>query len=402
MAVTAPTSLPDYPTALARALALVTPTADLESVELAHANGRVLRAGVCADRDLPPFHRAQMDGYALRHDDLTPNRPLPVARTVPAGAPPGAPVEPGTCVAIATGAPVPGGADTVIQHEYSDRADPVSFTATVPRGHAIHPAGSDARAGSTVLAPPLLLAPHHLGIAASVGAVQLAVARRLRAVVLTSGDEVVAPHLAPAAHQIRNSNGIQTLGLLARMGAEPAAHEHIADEREATERAVAAAIDRADLIVTVGGVSAGDRDWFPTAFDAAGVERAVHGALIQPGKPVIAGRAPNGALVLALPGNPVSSLACSCLFAWPMVRAWLGLDAALPWRFVTVTGTARPNARRQAFRPAVLANDGSASIPVWQGSGDLAHTGATDGLLALPVRPDEVTDGTTLPFLPWP
>ncbi len=397
------TGLPDYGEALRRALSAAHKIGGTETLDLGDALGRVLCETVVADRDLPPFNRAQMDGYALRAAELGRYPSFPVAATVAAGQPANVRVPPGHCVAIATGAPLPDDADTVVPHEQSDRGDPVRFSATdVPAGHAVHPRGADARRGDTLVAAGTVLAPQHLGIAAAVGRQKLAVALRPRALVLTSGDEVVPPGAAVAGHQIRNSNAPMLVGLLSRMGAEPIGHRHLPDQFVETSEALREALGAADLVVTVGGVSAGERDCFPEAFRAHGIEIALRGAAIQPGRPVIIGRAPGGPLVAGLPGNPVSVLACACLFVWPIVRVMLGLEAALPWRPVELAERVTPNARRRAFRPAILDGHDRVRVPAWAGSGDLAHTSPTAGLVELPVQAEAVPAGATLRFLPWP
>jgi molybdopterin molybdotransferase len=133
------------------------------------------------------------------------------------------------------------------------------------------------------------------------------------------------------------------------------------------------------------------------------VRQRLAGAAIQPGKPVRVGAAPGGATVVALPGNPVSGLACACLFIWPVVRAMLGLDPTPPWRPVTLAREVTPNPRRRAFRPAVLDEaHGTVTVPAWAGSGDLAHTATTDGILELLVQDGPIPAGTELRFLPWP
>jgi molybdopterin molybdotransferase len=352
---------------------------------------------------MPPFDRAQMDGYAVRAAEVGRVEAFPVAHTIPAGRPADVAVPAGACVKIATGAPVPADVDAVVPHEESDRADPVRFSITrVEPGRAIHPRGADAKAGDELMATATVLAAHHLGIAAVVGCTTLTVAARPRAVVLTSGDEVVAPDAAPAAHQTRNSNAPQTRALLARCGTCPAGHVHVPDERDATITAVDDALATHDLVVTVGGISAGERDHFPDAFAHHGVEFALRGAAIQPGKPVIVGHAPGGAVVVGLPGNPVSGLVCGCIFLRPIVRRLLGLDPALPWRPVELAAPVRPNPRRRAFRPARLRADGRAEVPAWAGSGDLAHTARTHGVVELPVQDDAVPAGTVVRYLAWP
>jgi molybdopterin molybdotransferase len=397
------TALPDYAEALGTVLAAVEALGAIETVERDAASGRVLGETIVADRDLPPFNRAQMDGYALRAADLGRVESFPVVATIPAGQPADVGVPTGHCVAIATGAPIPADTDTVIPHEQSDRGDPVRFTiSSIEPGHAVHPCGVDARAGDTLVPAGTVLRAQHLGIAATVGKRELAVACRPRATVLTSGDEVRPVNAPLERHEIRNSNGPMICELLRRIGAEPVACLHVVDELELTTAAVAEALGRSDLLVTVGGVSVGQRDHFPQAFAAGGVSFALHGAAIQPGRPLLAGRAPGGAMVIGLPGNPVSALACTCLFCWPVVRALLGIAPDLPWRPVLLAEAVQPNPKRRAFRPASLTDDGRVRVPAWAGSGDLAHTAATDGLVELPVQPQPVEAATSLRFLAWP
>lgn len=403
-------ALPDYAEALGQALRGITPAGRIESIDLENAGGRVLAADILADRDLPPFNRAQMDGYALRASEFAPGKGYPVCTKIAAGSSAEVKVSFGQCVAIATGAPLPPDVDAVIQHEMSDRGDhqgrPVRFTIdSIKLGQAVHPCGADARCGDVLINAGTLLEPQHLGIAAAVGANEVRVFTKPRAAVLTSGDEVVPAETLLAdlkAHQIRNSNGPMVNELLRRMGAEPASSQHLADEKDQTIAAVKRAIADHDMVVTIGGVSAGERDYFPTAFEICGVKRSLQGASIQPGRPIVVGVAPNGCVVIGLPGNPVSVLACACLFAWPIVRTMLGLDPALPWREVELAEAVKPNPQRRAFRPAIVQNGGRVIVPSWAGSGDLAHTSTTHGLAELPVQNDVVTVGTQVRFLPWP
>lgn len=401
------TGLPDYDTALRLALTGIDAITGTEMVGPADSAGRVLAAPIVADRDLPSFNRAQLDGYALRADDLGRVERFPVVASIAAGSPADVTVETGRCVKIATGAPVPDDVDTVIGHELSDRGDPVRFTIRcIDPGHAVHPRGADAVGGDTLVATGTILSAHHLGIAAAVGTDRVEVVRRPRVVLLTSGDEVVAAGSPVATHQVRNSNGPMITTLIRRIGGEPIEHGHVADDPQETTEAVAAALDRADLLITVGGISAGERDYFPAGLAANGVTLSVHGAAIQPGRPVMVGRTAGGTVTLGLPGNPVSALACTCLFGWPIIRRLLGIDAALPWRWVELAEGVRPNARRRAFRPAnlveALSRGERVRVPAWAGSGDLAHTAPTDGLLELPAQPEPVVTGTKLRFLPWP
>jgi molybdopterin molybdotransferase len=400
---------PDYGDALVAALSAARPLGRSESVTLDQAAGRVLDESIIADRDLPPFDRAQMDGYAARYEDLLSGRPLPVMGRIAAGTAAAIRIPPGGCVAIATGAPLPLEVDTVVQHELTDRGEPMRLkmpaaeaAQKLRRGQSVHPRGVDAHRGDVIVAPGSVLGPQHLGLAATVGQVRLRVRARPRALILTSGDEVVAPERVPAPHQIRNSNTVMINELLRRFGAEPVRHEHLQDDRDMTTAAVGRALSESDLVVTVGGVSAGERDFFPTAFEAHSVRMAVNGASLQPGGPIMVGHAERGQVVVGLPGNPVSVLACACLFLWPLVRRLLDLSADLPWRKAQLAEAIVPNTERRAFRPAILLDDGRVRVPSWAGSGDLVHTSTTHGLLELPIQSEPVEAGATLRLLPWP
>lgn len=398
---------PDYSEALQLVLPHVTPLDREDTVPLHDADGRVLSESIHADRDLPPFNRSAMDGYAMRQTDLASGRPLPCHGHLAAGCSADIDVPEGTCIAIATGAPVPDALDLVVPHERSDRGDrrgePVRFDSIdIEVGHAIHPRAADAARGDVLVAPGTRLHADHLGLAATTGCTSLRVRSRPTVAVLTTGDEVVPIDTTPAPHQIRNGNAPMLQALVSRMGGACMSHRHLPDDPDAVLHAIDAGLGAADMVVTVGGISAGDRDFIPGQLAALSVEPLLRGAAIQPGKPIRVGRSPSGRFVVSLPGNPVSVLATACLILWPILDRLAGGDGQLPWRTVTLTEPMKPNARRFQFRPARLDPDGTATVPSWAGSGDLAHVAVTDGLLALPRQAEPVPAGNTLEFLPWP
>lgn len=400
-------ALPDYHAALARVLDAAAEPTEVEEIELRAAAGRVLAEVVRADRDYPPFNRATMDGYALRASELSSTEAFEVVGMVAAGSGVRPAVGPRQAVRIATGAPVPDAVDAVIPHEQSDRAEPVRFTiGSIEPGANIHPRGVDARAGQPLIEPGVVLGAQHMGILATVGCAAVRVRPRPRVAVLTSGDEVLPPN-APRVlqHQIRNAGSSMLPMMIDAMGGAAGQVAHVADEPAATAAAVQAALAEHDVLVTIGGISAGERDCFHAAFEAAGVEAVLRGAAIQPGKPVFVGRVLRGdraGFVVALPGNPVSVLATAHLFLWPLLRRLCGCSASLPWTEVALAREVSPNARRQAFRPSSWAR-GSNCVEVldWAGSGDLIHTSRADGLAALPVQSEPISAGDTLSFLPW-
>ena len=399
--------LPDYRTAVDRALASIQPLDGIERVPLACAAGRVLAEAIAADRDYPPFHRATMDGYALRSADVGRVESFRVVGMVAAGSPEQPHIAPGEAVRIATGAPLPPDADAVIPHELSDRAQPVRFTASsVKPWDNVHRRSADAAAGDCLLQPGTVLGAQHLGVLATVGCTVVPVRTRPRIAILTSGDEVRPPDCPQVLdHQIRNSGQSMLAMLVKAMGGEVNTIAHLPDQPEATNHAVCAALTCCDLLITIGGISAGERDCFYAAFEASDVQPVLRGASIQPGKPIFVGRAERGqrrVCIVGLPGNPVAVLATAHLFAWPIIRVLAGLTPTLPWTGVQLAATTRANSQREAFRPSVWHRaEGTAAVLDWAGSGDLIHTTAADGLLALPISADPIPVGAMLGFLPW-
>ena len=397
------TALPTYSEALDAALSVVRNICTVETVGLATAMGRILSEDIVADRDLPPYNRSQMDGYAVVASEVSEGVTMQVVGTVDAGSTFEGDHATSTCVAIATGAPVPNCFDAVVQHELTDYgSNVVTFHCEeVKQGKSIHPKGVDAKAGDMLIAKHTKLAPQHIGIAASVGVHEMKVLSKPKVVIVTSGDEVVAPDETPLPHQIRNGNNPMLASVFASMGCDVVETQHVLDDPDATNQAISEVLDgRCDIVVTIGGISAGKRDFFPAAFVKSRVNFVVKGAEIQPGKPVIVGEHEN-AVVLGLPGNPVSALACSCVFGWPIVRSFQGITVALPWQEAPLANDVKPNPHRLCFRPCQLV-DGKVTMPAWQGSGDLVHTASTQGLVQLPSSENTLNEGDLVSCLAFP
>jgi molybdopterin molybdotransferase len=395
--------LPSYSQALDSALGIVHAVCTPELVPFERAIDRVLANEIVADRDCPPFNRSQMDGYAVIANEISNGVSMKVLGQVAAGTSFEGARESNTCVAIATGAPVPDCFDAVVEHERTNNGqETVVFNCdSVKVGASIHAQGVDAKSGDVLVQKNTSMKPQHIAIAASVGLVEVEVLSRPRVIVISSGDEVVQANETPLPHQIRNGNNPMVCAALASMGCDVIASLHLPDEPEATKVSIQESLDgRADVVVTIGGISAGERDFFPEAFAGAGVKIVVKGVQIQPGKPVIVGRHTN-AVVLGLPGNPVSALVCCCLFGWPIIRGLQGLSTALPWQQAPLLSDVTPNPHRLAFRPCLLVN-GTISVPQWQGSGDLSHTSSTNGLVQLPPSGYDLRTGEHVTCLAYP
>jgi molybdopterin molybdotransferase len=310
--------------ALAACLAL-TRVLPSERVALAEAGGRVLAEPVFATRDQPPFAASAMDGYAVRDADAVPGARLAVVGAAPAGRAWAGLIGPGQAVRIFTGAPLPRGADrVVIQEEATREGDAIVLGEALGTGTNVRPAGADFRAGARMEAPRRLT-PSDLALAAAMNAPALVVTRRPAVALIATGDELVSPGAAPGADQIVASNTYGLKALVEAEGGQARLMPIARDDRESLAAVLRLAGD-ADLVVTVGGASVGDHDLVGEVAAALGMELAFHKIAMRPGKPLMAGRMGDRAL-LGLPGNPVSALVCGHLFLVPMLRAFLGLKA---------------------------------------------------------------------------
>lgn len=378
-----------------------------ETVPLAQAVGRVLRQPVAADRDFPPYDRVTMDGIALPFASLAAGQiTFLIERTQLAGAVPTPLENPQTAVEIMTGAALPPGTDTVIRYEDLDFSNDPSRRAIVrvapPRaGHNVHTQGSDQRAGTQLLAPGRVLSPAEIAVAATVGAATLAVTRRPRLAVVSTGDEIVDIEATPLPHQIRRSNGPMLSAALALAGCD-SQEFHLPDDLASLKKKLPALLESFDAVLLSGGVSKGQADFLPQALREVGVEELFHRVAQRPGQPFWFGQVPGGAVVFALPGNPVATFANYYRYVQPWLRQCQGLpaEASQP----VVAELAEP----VEFKPPLTyflavrlenASDGRllAHPTPTAGSGDLAGLLAADGLLELAAGQTQFAVGTTWP-----
>lgn len=292
---------------------------------LASSLGLVLASPVVAPHPVPPFTNSAMDGYAVRAADVarTPV-PLRVVEDVPAGKVASRSVETGTAIKIMTGAPIPAGADAVVRVEDTDQqGDQVTIRIGVPPGNSIRPAGGDIEAGAHVLGTGIRLTPAHIGVLANLGMANVPVRRRPRVALASTGDELVAvdgPPLGPG--QIRDSNRPMLAAMLTELGAEVVDLGRIPDQANELRRSLAQAADRADAIVTSGGVSMGEYDVVKSVLSEMGSVNFWQVAM-QPAKPFGFGRV-GGLPFFGLPGNPVSSMVAFEQFVRPGLLKMMG------------------------------------------------------------------------------
>jgi molybdopterin molybdotransferase len=316
--------------ALARILAIAAPPLAPEIVPIEDAEGRVLADDLLATVDLPGFDYSSMDGYAVRSRDLdgAPPYRVPIRGESRTGAVP-EPLAPRTAMRIFTGAAVPEGADAVVMQENVARDGDVAVLTARPRlGQHVRRRGEDLAAGTAAIPRATRLRPAHLALAASLDRARIAVATRPSVAILATGDELRRPGSDAVPGTIPESNTVALRAMARRAGAQVRAHPFVRDERTATERAFAAALEEADVVVTIGGVSVGDHDLVRPALEAVGVSLDFWRVAIKPGKPIAIGTKPRAgrrdALVIGLPGNPASAMITFAVFGVPLLRAMQG------------------------------------------------------------------------------
>ncbi len=366
--------------ARSRLLARVRQT-DGERVALADAHGRVLVApSVAAQHDVPPFANSAMDGWAVRAADLPAS--LEIAGEVAAGAATLPEVRAGTAVRIMTGAPLPPGADAVVQLELADEDGSRVRLPAVEAGTYVRPAGGDTRRGTKItLTGPI--GPGALAVLATLGVGTVGVRRRPRVAILSSGDELAEPGATLGPGQIHDANTVALAAAVREAGGEAWSLPRVADDADAVEVALLSAARVADLVVTSGGVSVGRHDHVRAVLERRGTVDFWRIA-VQPGKPLLVADL-DGTTVIGLPGNPVSALVTFELFARPFIRAALGMAGdGRRHLLVTMRDAIEKDPERCAFLRVAVDESLEARSAGGQGSAQVRPLAATDALLIVP------------------
>ena len=343
---------------------------ETQEVGLLDASGRVLAESIHADRDYPALARSVRDGFAVRAADLPGD--LFVIGEVRAGEIFENEVQPGEAVEIMTGAPMPRGADSVVMIEHTKvSGDKLRTDRSLRPGENVNPRGSEAREAELLLEPGRRLGFADIAVLAMAGQKRVLVYRKPEVAILATGDEIVEFEQSPLEYQIRNSNSFSLAAQVAQAGGRPevlpVARDIYAATRELVEHGL-----RFDLLLLSGGVSAGKYDIVERVLADLGAEFYFDRVLIQPGQPLVFGRARNK-FFFGLPGNPASTMVTFEVFARAAVELLCGqAEPALlmPWTRLTKEFTQKTGLRR--FLPARLNADGSEVTPLsWSGSGDV-------------------------------
>lgn len=386
--------------ALVTILESVRPVERTERVTLPAASGRVVATPPVAALDVPPFDRAAMDGYAVRAEDTFgagryDPKTLRVTEKVYTGQMPATAVSAGTCIEIATGAPMPAGADAVVMVEETERVpgtdDVRIFTPVYPRQHVGRRA-ADIAAGQPVLTHLDVLTPSRIGALAAVGASGVDVYAKPRIAILSTGNEIVEPGAPLAPGQIYDINRFTLSSIIEAHGGVPVILPTAPDTLDALSAAMDVALAE-DVLVFSGGSSVGERDLILDVLIERG-EVLFHGVAVKPGKPTVFGTV-GGKPVLGMPGYPTSCLSNGYMLLVPMLRRMARLPehraqivrVPLARRVVSTTG------RHQFY--TVRIEDGQA-VPAFKASGDITSMSRADGYIEIPASVDIVDAGETV------
>jgi molybdopterin molybdotransferase len=375
-----------------RLAAGVRPIERTERVALAAAEGRVASADITADVDVPPFSRSAMDGYAVIAADTRGGpKTLRIIDRIYTGQVSSRRVEPGSCAEIATGAPLPAGADAVVMVEETARAgdDVVEIRTEAKAGQNIGRRGADIVKGDPVVRRGEHLNPSRIGAVAAIGRGEIEVYARPRVAVLSTGNEVVDPGHPLDGGQIYDINRFTLSAVISANGGVPEPYHPVAD----TMADLLAAVDRltgVDLIVFSGGSSVGDRDLVVDLVAARGA-MIFHGIAVKPGKPT-AFALVGGKPFFGMPGNPTSCLSNAYILLVPFLRATARLPLYAP-RTVSAplgAGIVSQAGRHQFY--TVRLRDGRA-FPAFKGSGEITSLSQADGYIEIPADQSSVAEG---------
>lgn len=369
--------------AIAEILSHAKSVVETERVSLIDALGRVLAVDQIATVNVPPLDNSAMDGYAFSYRDVPLDKKLVVSQRIVAGQV-GTPLKPGTAARIFTGAPIPVGADSIVMQENVEViGDAILIKSEIKQGRHVRPQGQDIELGSCVLAKGKRLKPQEIGLLASIGVQQVEVFRTLKVAVMSTGDELVEPGQPLAEGQIYNSNRYTLSALLQGLGCEVIDGGIVADSFDATCQQLMMLAEKADVIISSGGVSVGEEDHVKAAVESLG-SLFLWKLSIKPGKPLAFG-AVKGTPFFGLPGNPSSVFVTFSLCARPFLLRSQGLSQVEPVMTQVIAGFDLPNAGTRQEYLRVNISSGKAELHPNQSSGVLASASWANALAVIPI-----------------
>ncbi len=378
----------------------------VEEVPLSQCLGKVLQEDLKADRDFPPYHRVTMDGIAINFKPYEAGqRKFEIENVAPAGKPQTQLSSEDKCIEVMTGAILPNGTDTVIRYEdIATKEGAVTIeVAEVLKGQNIHYQGEDRKSGEVLITKGRIISPAEIGVCATIGKHVLKVAALPKAIVISSGDELVEINETPMAHQIRKSNVYRLAASLEKLGVNTAT-THLKDDFEAIKVKLGDILENYEIVILSGGVSKGKFDFMPKALEALGVVKHFHKIKQRPGKPFWFGQKDKNRFVFAFPGNPVSSFMCMQKYFMPWLVSSLGATTQQTTRAMLSEDISfKPDLTYYLQVALSYEPDGKVmAIPYeGNGSGDLANLVYADGFLELPQGKDTYKRGEVFNFIPF-
>ncbi len=399
----------DAETALKLFLPHVKPVTRCEEVPLSEAVNRVLARDIIASRDIPPFDRAAMDGYAVRAEDTfgaSPENPiiLEVVGEVEIGEKPGVEAGRGKAVRVATGAMMPEGSNAVVMIEYTSRVgNSVEIYKAVTPGENVSLKGEDVKAGEVVLRKRTVLQPQDIGMLAALGTTSVSVYSKPVVAVMSTGNELVEPGTEPEIGKTVDSNRFSLMAALKELGCEVVDIGICRDNEEELERTVKTALKKADMVIASGATSVGKKDVLPAVVEKMG-EIIVHGVAIKPGMPTALAIA-DGKPVIMLPGFPVATLIAFYRFVPRILEHMMGFETIRrKWETVkAIAGRRIPSGSgMRTFTRVILreSKDGYVAEPVrTSGSGILSSLVKAHGFVIVPEEKEGVEEGEKVEVL---
>ena len=371
-----------------------------ERIPLIKAIGKYIAGPILAPMNVPSFDNSGMDGYAFAWEDLGESRKL--AQVVQAGSNPDFTLEKGTAVRIFTGAPVPEGADTVVQQEWvTVVGDTVFFELEkLVKGMHVRKAGSQCQEGEIILNSGTQVTPGTIGLLASLGIEQVEVFRSPNVSIILTGDEIIEIGQALQPGQIYNANGPALIAYLSQMGITEVKVLKVKDEKSEVTRVIGEALETFDVVLLTGGISVGDYDFVKESLAENGVEQLFYKVKQKPGKPIFAG-VKGEKMVFALPGNPASVLTCFIQYVKPFLLRLLGNpDAWTAPAYFPIALDFNKKAPLTFFLKAKLDNGRVIILPA-QESFNLLSFGIADGVVEIPQELEHIESGSLVAFYPW-
>lgn len=375
-----------------------------EDCALQDAAGRVLALSVTATLDLPPADNSAMDGYAIRYSDYKSGNALPIQQRCFAGQEP-EPLKPGKAIRLFTGSLMPQGADTVVMQEDCEEAnDAVTIMNAPQQGAHVRKQGEDVATGRILVTAGTLLGAAEIALLASQGYAHVQVYPKLKVGILTTGDELVTPGEPVGPAQIYNSNGPMLAAQAAALGVNVVHTLHALDTQESLAQAFETLLRDCDLVLTVGGVSVGEKDLVKPAIEQAGGTLDLWKVAMKPGKPVALAHA-RGKPIVCLPGNPVSAFVVFSLLVSPLIRNMQGREQWLPpVQYGRLQTNTVFNEKREEFIrvQAHYGADGGITLSPFsqQGSGIISSLPWASGVARIPSN-TRVSDGELVAYYPF-